>query len=61
MMTQMTLAGKAHLLALKQKQADREWAKAKQGEGGSHYARAKDLYGQIENIKQSSKGFFKQI
>ena len=50
-MTQMTPDGKARLLALKEKQAIREWAKAKQGLGGEHYARARNLYGQIENIK----------
>lgn len=50
-MSQMTPEGKERLLALKKKQADREWAKAKQGEGGEHYARAKELYGSLENIR----------
>ncbi len=50
-MVQMTPEGKEHLLALRQKQADREWAKAKQGEGGEHYARAKHLYASLENIR----------
>lgn len=51
-MSKMTAAGKEHLLALKKKQADREWAMAKQGEGGEHYARAKHLYSCVENIKK---------
>lgn len=51
-MSQMTPEGKERLLALRKKQADREWAKAKQGEGGEHYARAKQLYGSLENIKK---------
>lgn len=50
-MPQMTEAGKERLLALRKKQADREWAKAKQGEGGEHYARAKHLYASLENIR----------
>jgi|GEM_PF-5366588 len=50
-MVQMTEAGKERLLALRKKQADREWAKAKQGEGGEHYARAKHLYASLENIR----------
>ncbi len=51
-MVQMTEAGKAHLLALRQKQADCEWAKTKNGEGGEHYAHAKHLYQSVENIKK---------
>ncbi len=51
-MSQMTPEGKERLLALRQKQADREWAKAKQGEGGQHFARAKELYASLENIKK---------
>lgn len=51
-MSQMTPEGKERLFALRQKQADREWAKAKQGEGGHHYARAKELYASLDNIKK---------
>ncbi|SHK59815.1 hypothetical protein [Fibrobacter sp. UWEL] len=51
-MSQMTEAGKERLLALKQRQADREWAKARNGEGGEHYARARHLYECVENIKK---------
>ena len=51
-MSQMTQKGKERLLALKKHQADREWAMAKQGEGGEHFARAKHLYQCVENIKK---------
>ena len=50
-MSQMTPEGKARLLALTKKKADREWAMAKQGEGGQHYTRAKHLYGCLQNIE----------
>lgn len=50
-MSQMTQEGKERLLALRRKQADREWAKGKQGEGGEHYTRAKQLYASLENIR----------
>ena len=51
----MTPEGKARLLALTKKKADREWAMAKQGEGGLHYARAKHLYECLQNIKKKKK------
>ena len=50
-MSQMTPEGKARLLAFTKKKADREWAMAKQGEGGEHYAYAKHLYGCLGNIE----------
>lgn len=51
-MSQMTPEGKARLLALTKKKADREWAMAKQGEGGHHFARAKHLYECLGNIEK---------
>jgi len=51
-MVKMTEAGKEGLLKLRKKQADREWAQAKQGEGGQHYKNAKERYDSVERIKK---------